>query len=88
MPRPGTTTGGKVVPPLPFSGTNLPDHNLKHWIESLQTNLGNDKDLVNADGTCGEIQCDADGLCLVKVSWDDSRAGGLGVQTLETRTKL
>jgi len=84
----GNYNRGKSCSATSFSGTNLPDRNLKHWIESLQTNLGNDKDLVNADGTCGEIQCDADGLCLVKVSWDDSRAGGLGVQTIETRTKL
>jgi type IV pilus assembly protein PilV len=80
----GNYNRGKSCSAASFSGTNLPDRNLKHWIESLQTNLGTLGDTT----ICGELSCDADGLCLVKVSWDDSRAGGLGVQTLETRTKL
>jgi type IV pilus assembly protein PilV len=80
----GNYNRGKSCSATSFSGTNLPDRNLKHWIESLQTNLGT----LGDPAICGELSCDADGLCLVKVSWDDSRAGGLGVQTIETRTKL
>jgi len=75
---------GKFCSATGFSGTSLSNRNLKHWIESLQTNLGT----LGDPNICGEITCDADGLCLVQVTWDDSRAGGLGVQTLETRTKL
>lgn len=62
----------------------LAENNLKHWIQSLKTTVGETSDTT----TCGAVLCDADGVCTVQVTWDDSRAGGLGSQLVETRTKL
>jgi type IV pilus assembly protein PilV len=57
---------------------------MKHWVESLKSTIGEASDTT----TCGAILCDADGLCRVQVRWDDTRAGGLGVQLVETQTNL
>lgn len=62
----------------------LAENNLKDWITSLKSEIGNSADST----TCGAVLCDADGNCRVQVRWDDSRAGGLGVQIIETFTRL
>ena len=75
---------GPICNPDSITGTSLADNNLKHWIQSLKGNIGTAADTT----TCGAVLCDADGLCHIQVRWDDSRAGGLGVQILDTHTKL
>lgn len=70
-----------------FNGTTLEDHNRKHWIESLKTTIGSPGDTT----TKGSITCTKTGEivdCTVKVTWDDSRANGLGTQTVETNSSL
>lgn len=75
---------GNICNPSSITGTTLVDANKKNWIESIKANVG-----VSGDTTsCGAIYCDAIGYCRVQVIWDDSRAGGLGTQTVETRTRL
>jgi type IV pilus assembly protein PilV len=64
------------------TGTALPDNNRKHWIDSMKKSLG------DINSTCGAIDCDATGLCTVKIIWNDERAGGLGSQTFETESRL
>ncbi len=48
----------------------------------MKTSLG------DINSTCGAIDCDAAGLCKVKIIWNDERAGGLGSQTFETESRL
>lgn len=78
------TTIGPICNPGAISGTSLFDNNLKHWVESLKTTIGKTGDTT----TCGAVLCDADGNCRVQVRWDDTRAGGIGVQMIETETRL
>lgn len=78
------TTIGAICNPAAVTGKSLSENNKRHWIESLKTTIGKDGDTT----TCGAILCDADGICQIQVSWDDSRAGGLGVQIVNTYTKL
>lgn len=85
----GTLTGldtinGKICNPNSITGTTLADVNRKHWVESIKQNVGNISDTTS----CGAVYCDAIGNCRVQVIWDDSRSGGLGTQTVETRTRL
>ena len=75
---------GPICNPAAVTGTTLADNNLKDWITSLKKEIGNSADTT----TCGAVLCDADGNCRVQVRWDDSRAGGLGVQIIETFSKL
>lgn len=77
-------TGEPVCSEDTIEGNTLADQNVKHWITSLKTNIGHASD----DSTCGVITCDADGQCIIKVLWDDTRAGGLGEQTIETKALL
>jgi type IV pilus assembly protein PilV len=78
------TTIGSICNPDAITGSNLADNNVKHWIVSLKTTIGKPGDKT----TCGAILCDTNGTCQVQVSWDDSRAGGLGVQIITTDSKL
>lgn len=78
------TVIGAYCDPANASGTSLAKVNLTHWITSLKENIGNASDTT----TCGAVLCDADGICTVQVKWDDSRAGGLGSQIVETKTTL
>lgn len=75
---------GPVCSSASITGTTLADNNLKDWISKLKEEIGNSADST----TCGAVLCDADGNCRVQVSWDDTRAGGLGVQIIETYTRL
>ena len=75
---------GPICNPASITGTTLADNNLKDWITALKSEVGNSADTT----TCGAVLCDADGNCRVQVRWDDTRAGGLGVQIVETYTRL
>jgi len=85
----GSLSGAVIGPLCSVAAVSVPssllaENNLKHWIQSLKTTIGEASDTT----TCGAALCDADGVCTVQVTWDDSRAGGLGSQLVETRTKL
>lgn len=72
----------KTCNPGAITTSDLPGNTRKDWLQSMRESLGND------DSTCGVITCDVNGNCLVQVIWDDTRAGGLGAQTFETRSRL
>jgi len=82
----GTLSSGVIDPicddPTTLPDTTLVDNTHKDWITSLKTNLGNDA------STCGAILCEANGNCTIQITWDDSRAGGLGAQRFETKSRL
>lgn len=83
----GSLSGNTIGPycdPAAVTGTSLAKVNLKHWIESLKMTIGEASDT----STCGAVLCDADGVCRVQIRWDDSRAGGLGLQVVETQSRL
>jgi type IV pilus assembly protein PilV len=66
-----------------ITGTALSDNNLRDWVGSLRAALGDEAT------TCGGITCDGTTeVCTVRVIWNDERAGGLGNQTFETRSRL
>lgn len=81
-----TSTGliGPICSLASITGTTLADNNRKDWLTAMKTSMGSSGDST----TCGAILCDADGNCRVQVRWDDTRAGGLGVQMVETYTHL
>lgn len=69
--------------PDAITTTDLSGNTRQDWLQSLRDALGDE------DTTCGVINCDAvTGNCVVQVFWDDSRAGGLGNQRVETRSRL
>ncbi|MHB8949298.1 MAG: type IV pilus modification protein PilV [Rhodoferax sp.] len=75
---------GPVCSAATVTGTTLAKNNLRDWITALKESIGNSADST----TCGAVLCDADGNCRIQVRWDDTRAGGLGVQIVETYTRL
>ncbi|MFM2274349.1 MAG: type pilus modification protein PilV [Pseudomonadota bacterium] len=79
----GDVIGG-ICTPDAVTGTTLAHTNMRDWITALKDNMGQADDTT----TCGAVLCDADGNCRVQVQWDDTRAGGVGVQTIDTATKL
>lgn len=66
-----------------ITGTALSDNNFRDWVGSLRAGLGDEAT------TCGGVACDVTTeVCTVRVTWNDERAGGLGNQTFETRSRL
>lgn len=84
----GSAGGDGVIEPACSAGVfnqpTLVDNNRREWLVSLRENLG------DADTTCGAIFCGAGAAneCIIQITWDDSRAGGLGQQRIETRSRL
>lgn len=68
------------APPAP-NGT-LSGDTLNRWILDLQTRLG------NTANTCGTIACANNGICTVRIVWDDTRAGGNANEEYVIRTRL
>lgn len=59
----------------------LAQKDINRWLDAMQRTLG--------PTTCGQINCDANGLCKVGVQWDDSRATGGGEKhTIQTQVYL
>ena len=77
----GSLSGGDNPVCVSPSGSRLVDNDLQLWFNAMQQNLGNNS------ATCGLIVCDAED-CIVKVFWDDSRAGGLPEQQVEIVSQL
>lgn len=75
---------GPICSAAAITGTTLAENNKRDWVTALKASVGNSADTT----TCGAVLCDADGNCRVQVRWDDSRAGGLGVQMVEIFTRL
>lgn len=81
----GSLTGGVIAPicsSAAITGATLADNNRKDWLDSLKVSLGDE------DTTCGAILCEVSGICTIQITWDDSRAGGLGAQRFETKSRL
>lgn len=63
---------------VPAASGSLASADLVAWFTALKAGLG------SGAGTCGDITCNAEGLCTVNVYWDDSRAlGGSATQSLQ-----
>lgn len=75
---------GPICNAAAITGTTLAENNKRDWITALKASIGNSADST----TCGAVLCDANGNCRVQVRWDDTRAGGLGVQIVETHSRL
>jgi len=68
-----------------ISGSSLATNSLRAWIDTMKEDMGSG----NTDTTtCVSVQCDADYRCTVKIFWDDSRAGGLGDQTITVSSRV
>ena len=78
----GNYNRAPICNPAGVVGAALSDNNLRHWVQSLRGSLGD-------TGTCGQVNVDAiSGNVTVTITWDDSRAGGLGAQTFVTTSRL
>lgn len=75
--RCATPAGGSPSSP---DGASLANADQQAWIQSLGASLG------RRPTTCGRVSCDAAGLCLVTVQWDDSRGGAGGEANGERKT--
>jgi type IV pilus assembly protein PilV len=75
---------GSICNPASITGASLSEVNKKHWLQAIKNNMGTSTDTTS----CGAIYCDATGSCKVQIIWDDSLAGGLGTQRIETQSKL
>lgn len=67
-----------------FNGVGLAQIHLAAWIGELKAQIGRPGDPT----TCGAIWCDAQGVCTVRIQWDDSASGGLAAQTLSFTSRL
>ncbi|WP_279338442.1 type IV pilus modification protein PilV [Hydrogenophaga taeniospiralis] len=65
-----------------ITATTLADNTKKSWVGRLRSTMG------DRDSTCGAVFCHADGECTIQIKWDDTLAGGLGAQTVTTRSRL
>ncbi len=71
-----------VCNPADLAANTLADNTRQDWLTAIKTGLG------NSPQTCGAIRCAATGECTIQITWDDERAGGLGQQRFETRSRL
>ena len=72
-----------VCSAIAITGTGLSDNNLRNWVQSLRVALG------DQPTTCGSVACNgATRICTIGITWNDERAGGLGDQTFQTRSRL
>src|SRR5690625_827535 len=79
----GSYDGQKVQGPesnCPEASGSLAHRQLHQWCESLVSNLG------DSDSTTGKIDCDANNVCTITITFDDSRAGEGGSSTQEVKT--
>lgn len=60
----------------------LADNMREDWLRLIKSSLG------DTAQSCGAIRCAATGECTIQITWDDARAGGLGQQRFETRSRL
>lgn len=66
------------------SGTSLADNNRRDWLTAARDNMGGSDD----SPICGTISCTVNYVCSVKLTWDDSKSGGLPTQTFAIEGKL
>lgn len=67
---------------VPAATGQLAGDTLNLWMSDLRRVLG------QSASTCGFINCAANGICTVRIRWDDSRAGGSATEEYEIRTRL
>lgn len=67
---------------VPAATGQLAGDTLNLWMSDLRRVLG------PSASTCGFINCAANGICTVRIRWDDSRAGGSATEEYEIRTRL
>lgn len=66
----------------PAANGTLPGDTLNRWMTDLQARLG------QAATTCGFIGCANNGICTIRIRWDDSKAGGSATEEYEIRSRL
>jgi type IV pilus assembly protein PilV len=79
------TAGGLAAPlcALPAAGA-FASSELRSWMASVQAGLGP----AAVASTCVAVDCDALGLCSVRLQWDDTAAGGLPDQSLTVTSRI
>lgn len=80
------TTGGLTsplcaLPAVPAAGA-FASSEFRDWMLSVQTGLG------LAAKPCVAVNCDALGVCSVRLQWDDTAAGGLPDQSLTVTSRI
>lgn len=72
-----------VLPAAPAAGA-FASSELRSWMASVQAGLGP----AAVASTCVAVDCDALGLCSVRLQWDDTAAGGLPDQSLTVTSRI
>jgi type IV pilus assembly protein PilV len=75
---------GFVCGATSYLGTTLPDTARRNWLTSMQSMMTNVEDTE----LCGSIVCDASFSCTVRVRWNDSKAGGIGLQVIGMTSRI
>ncbi|MEY2619331.1 MAG: type pilus modification protein PilV [Pseudomonadota bacterium] len=78
------TPSGRVCAPLTTVPTGLAQTEFQGWFALVKSQLGRPLD----QSTCADVSCDAQGLCTVRLQWDDSASGGLPNQHMSVSTRL
>ncbi|MEY4710617.1 MAG: type pilus modification protein PilV [Pseudomonadota bacterium] len=79
----GTATPLCTLPPAPAAGL-LAQAQLREWLDDAKDRLGPGQ----AATTCAVVACDAQGVCSVRLQWDDRAAGGPSDQSVTVTSRL
>jgi type IV pilus assembly protein PilV len=80
----GSYQTANVCGPAGISGASLANNNIRDWLTAAQNNMTG----AGGAAVCGTISCTVNYVCTVSLTWDDSKAGGLPLQTLTVEGKL
>jgi type IV pilus assembly protein PilV len=64
------------------AGSTLAKNNLRAWLTAA------DDTMAGSSPPCGTISCDVNFVCSAKLSWDDTKAGGLSDQSVVITGRL
>lgn len=74
-----------VCGPSGVSGNTLSSNNTRDWLTTAQENIAGS---AGASPVCGSINCTTALQCTVRITWDDSKSGGLADQFVQIQSTL
>jgi type IV pilus assembly protein PilV len=83
--RSGTYNITNVCGPSGVSGSTLSSNNIRDWLTTAQENIAGS---AGASPVCGSINCTTALQCTVRITWDDSKSGGLADQSVQIQSIL
>jgi type IV pilus assembly protein PilV len=83
--RSGNYNITNICGPSGVSGNTLSSNNIRDWLTTAQENIAGS---AAASPVCGSINCTAGLVCTVRITWDDSKSGGLADQAVQIQSTL